>query len=373
MRRLSSATRTMKNSSRFELKMERNFTRSSSGTLGSCASSSTRRLNSSHDNSRLTNASGPMSSSTVERFAEQESVAHPAGADDEAEISAEEHGLLEDHGSREDDVYPLRLESSDLATLPRRQTLQPLADRRDVRLPHLQAVAMLALSRVRAQVDARQGPHRTSQTHHDLPTPRRRQCAFELPPHLGAKGLDLARPRPLMLQEERGGPHRAQGEARDGDDLSIAHPAQLEARASKVRHHAVLEGQAVERRVHAEARFVARTQDLHVDPLVAAERTEEALPIPGLQHGRGGHRDHARSPSVPGIPRKELVHRLERLVDRLAPQHARPAAAEARGDTLLDEHPIARLRNDLGQEEADGRRAEVDDGDDLCHPARILS
>ena len=57
MRRFSAATRTMKNSSRFELKMARNFTRSSRGTLGSCASSSTRRLNSSHDSSRLTNAS----------------------------------------------------------------------------------------------------------------------------------------------------------------------------------------------------------------------------------------------------------------------------------------------------------------------------
>src|SRR5262252_6746266 len=211
IRRFSSATRTMKNSSRFELKMERNFTRSSKGTLGSCASSSTRRLNSSHDNSRLTNASGPISPSTVERFAKQEPVAHPAGADDEAQISAEEHGLLEDHGSREDDVHPLRLESPDLATLPRRQTLQPLADRRDVRLPHLQAVAMLALSRVRAQVDARQGSYRASQSHHDLPSPRRSQRALELPPHLGAKGLDLARPRPQMLEEMRRGPHRAQG------------------------------------------------------------------------------------------------------------------------------------------------------------------
>src|SRR5262244_18957 len=116
MRRFSSATRTMKNSSRFELKMERNFTRSSSGTLGSCASSSTRRLNSSHDTSRLTNASGPMSPSTVERFAEQEPVAHPAGAHEEAEISAEEHGLLDDHGTRKDDVYPFRLEPPDLAS-----------------------------------------------------------------------------------------------------------------------------------------------------------------------------------------------------------------------------------------------------------------
>src|SRR6266540_487619 len=70
----------MKNSSRFELKMERNFTRSSRGTLGSCASSRTRRLNSSHDNSRLTNASGPISPSTVERFVEKKPVPHPSRA-----------------------------------------------------------------------------------------------------------------------------------------------------------------------------------------------------------------------------------------------------------------------------------------------------
>ena len=49
----SPPTRTMKNSSRFELKMEMNFRRSSSGTVGSAASSSTRRLNSSQLSSRL--------------------------------------------------------------------------------------------------------------------------------------------------------------------------------------------------------------------------------------------------------------------------------------------------------------------------------
>ena len=47
------ATRISKNSSRFELKMLRNLTRSMSGCVGSCASSSTRRLNSSQLNSRL--------------------------------------------------------------------------------------------------------------------------------------------------------------------------------------------------------------------------------------------------------------------------------------------------------------------------------
>src|SRR5215510_8013477 len=99
MRRFSVATRTMKNSSRFELKMERNFTRSSRGTLGSWASSSTRRLNSSHDNSRLTNDSGPMSPSTVERFMEKEPVPHSPRADHERQIAAEQHGLLDDHGA----------------------------------------------------------------------------------------------------------------------------------------------------------------------------------------------------------------------------------------------------------------------------------
>src|SRR5438094_10447104 len=47
------ATRISKNSSRFELKIVRNLTRSMRGWIGSCASSSTRRLNSSQLSSRL--------------------------------------------------------------------------------------------------------------------------------------------------------------------------------------------------------------------------------------------------------------------------------------------------------------------------------
>ena len=52
------ATRTMKNSSRFEAKIARNLTRSKSGLESSCASSSTRALNSSQLNSRLMKCSG---------------------------------------------------------------------------------------------------------------------------------------------------------------------------------------------------------------------------------------------------------------------------------------------------------------------------
>src|ERR1043166_792381 len=52
----SPPTRTMKNSSRFEPVIARNFRRSMSGTAGSIASCSTRRLNSSQLNSRLKNS-----------------------------------------------------------------------------------------------------------------------------------------------------------------------------------------------------------------------------------------------------------------------------------------------------------------------------
>ena len=57
MRRLRPATRTMKNSSRFEAKIARNRTRSSSGSAGSSASSSTRVLKRSQDSSRSRNRS----------------------------------------------------------------------------------------------------------------------------------------------------------------------------------------------------------------------------------------------------------------------------------------------------------------------------
>ncbi len=52
------ATRTMKNSSRLLAEIETKRTRSSSGWLALAASSSTRRLNSSQDNSRLMNLLG---------------------------------------------------------------------------------------------------------------------------------------------------------------------------------------------------------------------------------------------------------------------------------------------------------------------------
>ena len=55
---ISPATRTMKNSSRFDEKIEQNLTRSSSGIDSSAASSSTRALKSSHESSRFRSVAG---------------------------------------------------------------------------------------------------------------------------------------------------------------------------------------------------------------------------------------------------------------------------------------------------------------------------
>src|SRR5262245_55620108 len=141
MRCFRSATRTMKNSSRLELKMDRNFTRSRSGTVGSCASSRTRRLNSNHDSSRLIIRSD-MSSSALfsERFAEKQRVAHALLADSQAVVSAERHKLLDHDGAGHDDVRPFRPEPWHLATLPERQRLEPGPDSGDVQLLEAEAV-----------------------------------------------------------------------------------------------------------------------------------------------------------------------------------------------------------------------------------------
>ena len=42
----------------------------------------------------------------------------------------------------------------------------------------------------------------------------------------------LARPRTLLAEKLTRGPHRAQGQARRGDDLAVTHAAQLETAAS---------------------------------------------------------------------------------------------------------------------------------------------
>src|SRR2546428_4235576 len=232
----------MKNSSRFELKMARNLTRSSRGTFGSCASSSTRRLNSSHDNSRLTNASGFMSASPVEGLAQENAVADPARADRERQIPTEDHDLLDDDGPGQDDIGALRVEAADLLALSLGKALQPLADGGDVGLVQPQSVPVLAFAGVGAEVNTGQRADGAAEPHHDLPAIRGGQSAHQLLPDLVAERPKLAPLRWIVVQKTARHPHGTEREARHGNDLAIPHPAELQAGATEIRDHPVPDG-----------------------------------------------------------------------------------------------------------------------------------
>src|SRR6185295_8583063 len=361
MRRFNHAMRTMKNSSRFELKMARNFTRSSKGTLGSWASSSTRRLNSSQDSSRLTKASVFTLSPPVERLAQQDAVAHAACADHEPQIAAVEHRLLDDDGPGQDDVGALILETADLRAPAPGRAFQPLANGGDVRLVKLEPMPVLALAAMGAQVDAGQRADGAAETDHDIAAPGGRHD----PEHRGANAvaeyLELAGGGRIVAQEAPRGPHSPEGKARDGEHLATPHAAELQARAAEVRDDAVLDGEAREGGRDAQPCLVPRAQDLHVDALVVAQGCQEPLAVPGVPHRRGRHREDAWTLAIAGMAREEAMHGPERAVDRVTGQRAGRAIAEPRRHSLLSEDVIADAGHDPDKAEADGRRSEIDD------------
>src|SRR4051812_35314776 len=136
------ATRTMKNSSSINEKIEQNLTRSSSGSVGSAASSSTRASYSRNDSSRFSSRSGRgtgrrfredagglPSRTAVERLRaiasgrrcpealEQQAVPQPAVAHRQRLLAELLQHRADDARAGEDDLGALRLEADDLAPL----------------------------------------------------------------------------------------------------------------------------------------------------------------------------------------------------------------------------------------------------------------
>ena len=143
----------------------------------------------------------------------------------------------------------------------------------------------------------------------------------------------------------------------------MPYPAKLEAGAAQVYDEAVVERQALEGGIDAEPRLVSGAEDLHVDALVAPEPVEQALAVLGVPHGRRRDGDDARTSTIRKVPSEEAVHGPQCRVDRLAGQGAGRAAAQPRGHSLLGEDTIARVGGDSRDQQANGRRAEVDDCD----------
>src|SRR5206468_5129928 len=287
---------------------------------------------------------------------------NPARAHRERQIAAEDHDLLDDDGPGQDDVDTLRLEAANPPTLSLGETFESLPDGGDVGLVEPQPVAARAVA-MRMEVDAGQRADGASETHHDLATRGGGQADYELRADLAAERSKVERRGRIVANETSRRPDGAERQARHRDDLAATYPAELEARAAQVYDEAVVERQALEGGVDAKPRLVLRAQDLHVDALVAPERVEQPLAVLGVPHGRRRDRDDSWPSTIRRVPREKAVHGPKCCVDRLSGQGAGRAAAQPRGHSLLDEHPIAGVGGDAGDQQADGGRAQIDDGD----------
>src|SRR5512145_2603199 len=155
------------------------------------------------------------------------------------------------------------------------------------------------------EMDAGQRADGAAKTYHDLTALGGGQGAQELRPELAPERLEPARPGRIVAQKTARGPHGAEREACPGDDRAIPHLTELQAGAAEVRDDAVRERQAPQGRVDTELRFVARTQDPHFDPLMAAERVEQPLGVAGIPHGRRRHGNDTRALAVSRVTCEE--------------------------------------------------------------------
>src|ERR1041384_5526775 len=101
-------------------------------------------------------------------------------------------------------------------------------------------------------------------------------------------------------------PYTPLSRSRAPDDPPRSHPAELQAGAAPIRDPPIREREAVYGGIDAELRFVARAQDLDVDPLANPERTEQALAVRGVAHGRRRDGDDARPTTPGGISLEEV-------------------------------------------------------------------
>src|SRR5439155_4208007 len=306
------------------------------------------------------------SASPAKGLALENGVPNPPRAHRERQITAEDHDLLDDDGPGQDDVDALSLEAADPQALSLGQSFKSLADGRDVGLVEPQPVAARAAA-MGAEVDAGQSADGATEAHQDLAARGWGQADHELRADLAAERSQLARRRRIVANKTARGPYGAEREARHRDDLAAPHPAELEAGPAEIYDEAVVERQALEGGVDAEPCLVSRAQDLYVDALVAPERVEQPLAVLGVPHGRRRDRDDARTSPIGRVPREEAVHGPQSRVDRLARQSAGRAAAQPRRHSLLGEHTIARVGCDSGDQQANSRRAQIDDCDQFGH------
>ena len=209
-------------------------------------------------------------------------------------------------------------------------------------------------------MDAGQGADRPAQPDQDLAPPGRRQRLAQLRADLVAQRLQLARRGGSWCRNRR--VVRTAPSGTLAVDTTLRRRTRLSCRLEPPRSAttALLNGQTLEGRRDPQPRLVTRAEHLHLDPLVVAQRREQPLAVAGVADGRGRHRDDAGALAVRRVARKN------RRTARSVASMARGAASRARRRPAAWARAPGRGRGagagrDPGEQDADGRRAEIDD------------
>ena len=349
--------------------MARNLTRSSSGTVWSWASSSTRRLNSSQDSSRLTSGAwSVVIESAAEGFSPEEAVTDPARADDQREVAAE-------HQPSSTMTAPARMVSARSALSPRkrRRSRSGSASSRSRR-------AVTSAERRRTpwrcagdRPDARRGacgracgPCRRGRAAHRRGGPRAGPSSRWS--RISARsGADLARGRRIPCRNRPRHAHRADGDARRPRRCGPRGRRELEAAAAEVADDALLMGRC---RIAASAprRASSRSLSRRTSAPSRCFRTcsRQSRFGASLTAAVATAMSRSGAPLMPRRPRNPLTEDSVRATASGGSSPARPSR-EAGLDSLLLQHAVPDAGIDPGQHEARRIGPEIQEREELGH------
>ncbi len=123
---------------------------------------------------------------------------------------------------------------------------------------------------------------------------------------------------------------------------------QLEAGAAEVGDHAVERGQILEGRHRTQAGLLGGAQHAHLDPVLAAQRLQEAVAMLGLPHGGRGHvirGGHASSASSRSSRTSRRNRRTARRVSSTAAGGRVPGRPHGIGSEVQEGHQLGHAQS----------------------------
>ncbi len=234
---------------------------------------------------------------------------------------------LDRGGPGENDVGPIRAESSDLLPLPERCFLQPVEQVHQVRRAEHVPVRRSRLAMALVLRHRGQGRKRPAAADHcrcrEL---RLSQVVPDLAPDPPAQRLPFGSADRIRVDVLLGQPDRAERQRQNFIDHGSDDQHQFHAAAAEIddRGGALVEREVLLHAAERETRFLLGGDDFHLDAIALAGRLDELVPVPGLpDRARRDHPDLVHLVTV-----RDRLHRAERFERALEGRVADPAGLE---------------------------------------------